>query len=124
MQFNKKVSRLKRAKRGRTRIRLSADAKLVVNKSNKNIYAQVIDLKVGTSGDVVVASVSSLDKEIKSGAESASCNITTAAKVGALLAKRSLEKNIKVVAFDRSGYKYHGCIKALADAAREAGLSF
>lgn len=123
MQFNKKVSRLKRAKRGRVRIRLSADAKLVVTKSNKNLYAQVIDLKTGSS-DVIVASASSVDKEVKGAVSGASCNIATAKQIGAVIAKRSLEKNVKVVAFDRSGYKYHGCIKALADAAREAGLSF
>ena len=91
--------------------------RLVVFRSNANIYAQVIDDVNGTT----LVSASSIDKEMK--LENGS-NIEAAKKVGALVAKRALEKNVTEVVFDRGGYLYHGRVKALADAAREAGLKF
>ncbi len=91
--------------------------RLAVFKSNANIYAQVIDDVAG----VTLVSASSIDKELKLANGS---NIEAAKQVGALVAKRAKEKNIESIVFDRGGYLYHGRIKALADAAREAGLKF
>lgn len=123
MQLNKKLKRLKRAKKTRAHIKSQAKPRLVVNKSNKHIYAQIIESTAGHS-DVVVCSASTAEKEIKTSLGSVVNNIEAAKKVGALVAKRGLEKKLSKIAFDRSGYKYHGGIKALADAAREAGLDF
>ena len=89
---------------------------LAVNKSNKNIIAQIIN---DTKGETLVY-VSTLNSEIKT----KKANIEAAKEVGALVAKKALEKNIKTVVFDRGGYIYHGVVKALAEAAREAGLEF
>lgn len=97
----------------------TARPRLNVFRSTKHIYAQVID---DTNG-VTLASASTVDPELK-GAVSHGGNIDAASKVGALVAKRALEKGIKEVVFDRGGYLYHGRIQALADAAREAGLEF
>ncbi|KDE49716.1 50S ribosomal protein L18 [Geobacillus sp. CAMR12739] len=91
--------------------------RLSVFRSNKHIYAQIID---DTKSSTIV-SASTLDKEF--GLDSTN-NIEAAKKVGELVAKRALEKGIKKVVFDRGGYLYHGRVKALADAAREAGLEF
>jgi large subunit ribosomal protein L18 len=91
--------------------------RLNVFRSNKHIYAQIIDDVNG----VTIASASTLDKE--AGIESTG-NIDAAVKVGELVAKRAEEKGIKSVVFDRGGYLYHGRVKALADAARENGLEF
>ena len=91
--------------------------RLVVFRSNANIFAQVIDDVKGST----LVSASSIDKELK--LENGS-NVEAAKKVGSLVAKRALEKNITEVVFDRGGYLYHGRVKALADAAREAGLKF
>lgn len=95
----------------------STTPRLVVFKSNTNIYAQVIDDVKG----VTLVSASSIDKEMK--LENGS-NIEAAKQVGALVAKRAVAANIENVVFDRGGYLYHGRVKALADAAREAGLKF
>jgi len=107
-----------RARRVRRRLKSVAGGRprLSVFRSSKNIYAQIIDDRAG----VTVAAASSLEtaKDAK-GADKAA-----AAKVGALLAKRAIDKGLKDVVFDRGGYIYHGRIKALADAAREAGLNF
>ncbi len=93
--------------------------RLSVYRSLNHIYAQIID---DTKGNTVV-SASSLDKELRE-LESHKGNIKTAKLVGELVAKRALEKGIKKIVFDRSGYLYHGSIKALAEATREAGLEF
>ncbi|GGJ00955.1 50S ribosomal protein L18 [Alicyclobacillus cellulosilyticus] len=93
--------------------------RLNVFRSNKHIYAQVID---DTKGHTLV-SASTLDKELRGQLESGS-DIEAARKVGELVAKRALEKGVKAVVFDRGGYLYHGRVRALADAAREAGLEF
>ena len=95
----------------------TAVPRLNVFKSNANIYAQVIDDVKG----VTIVSASSIDKELKIANGS---NIEAAKQVGALVAKRALEKGVECVVFDRGGYLDHGRVKALADAAREAGLKF
>jgi len=108
----------RRAQRVRTRLRSVANGRprLSVFRSSKNIYAQVIDDEKG----VTLAAASSLEGE-KKGKGS---DKKAAAKVGALVAQRAIEKGVKDVVFDRGGYLYHGRVKALADAAREAGLNF
>lgn len=93
--------------------------RLSVHRSLDHIYAQIID----DSNQRTVISASSLDKEFKD-KKSHKGNTGTAKQIGALVAKRALEKGIKKVVFDRSGYLYHGRVKALAEAAREAGLEF
>lgn len=97
----------------------TAKPRLNVFKSLKNIYAQVID---DVTGKTVVAA-STLDKDVRANLKHCG-NIAAARKVGESLAKKASEKNIKDVVFDRGGYRYHGCIKALADSAREHGLNF
>lgn len=123
MQVTKKQKRLKRAKKTRVRIKEQGKPRLVVNRTNKHIYAQLIQVGDNNS-DVVVVSASTLDKEVTSGADNVLPNAETAKKIGALVASRAVKKDIKSIAFDRSGFKYHGCIKALADSARESGLLF
>lgn len=98
---------------------LSDRPRLSIYRSLNHIYAQIID---DFKRDTIV-STSSLDKEFK-GKKSHKGNIETAKQVGGLIAKKAMEKGIKKVVFDRGGYPYHGRIKALADAAREAGLEF
>jgi large subunit ribosomal protein L18 len=107
----------KRARRVRRRLKSLAGGRprLSVFRSAKNIYAQVIDDKAG----VTLAAASSLEAKDAKGGDKAA-----AAKVGQLVAERALEKGLKDVVFDRGGYIYHGRIKALAEAAREAGLNF
>jgi len=113
----KNDSRLRRARRVRARMRVQGVNRLSVHRTPRHIYAQVI----APAGDKVLASASTLDSELRKGATG---NIAAAAEVGKLVAKRAKEAGIDKVAFDRSGYKYHGRIKALADAARETGLEF
>lgn len=111
-------SRKKRHLRIRKKINgTSSIPRLNVYRSNTNIYAQLIDDEKG----ITLTSASSLDKELK--LENGS-NVEAAKQVGALIAKRALELNIENVVFDRGGYLYHGRVKALADAARAAGLKF
>ena len=103
----------------RVRRKISGTAecpRLCVYRSNSNIYAQVIDDVKG----VTLVQASTLDKEVKT----KHSNKEAAKEVGALVAKRAIEKNIKSVVYDRGGYIYHGIVKELADAAREAGLEF
>ena len=92
-------------------------ARLTVFRSSKHIYAQVIDDQKGAT----VAAASSIEKDMRS---KTGANVEAAKAVGKLVAQRAVEKGIKDVVFDRGGYRYHGRIKALADAAREGGLSF
>lgn len=115
-------ARLRKKRHARIRKRVVGTAqkpRLNVFRSLSNIYAQVID---DATGMTVVAS-STKDKEIKESFKYGG-NAAAAKAVGALLAKKAVEKGIKTVVFDRGGYKYHGRVKALADAAREAGLEF
>jgi len=93
--------------------------RLCVHFSGQHIYAQVIDDTIGKT----VAAVSTVEKGLR-GSQRSHANVTTAEKVGALLAQRTLEQNIRRVVFDRGGFTYHGKVKALADAARSAGLEF
>jgi large subunit ribosomal protein L18 len=114
---DKKESRLRRARSTRIRIRGLGVNRLSVHRTPRHIYAQI----VSATGDVVLASASTLDKGIsieKTG------NSSAAQSVGKLIAERAKAAGITSVAFDRSGFRYHGRIKALADAAREAGLEF
>jgi len=114
---DRKMERARRHLRVRTKVSGTASRpRLCVYRSNNNLFVQVID---DTCGNTLV-SASTLDKEIKV----KHSNIEAAKEVGALIAKRSIEKNINTVVFDRGGYLYHGVIKALAEAAREAGLNF
>ncbi len=113
----KNDSRLRRARRARARMRTQGVNRLTVHRTPRHIYAQVF----APAGDRVLASASTLDTSLRSGATG---NIAAAAAVGKLVAERARAVGIESVAFDRSGYKYHGRIKALADAARESGLEF
>ena len=88
-----------------------------VHRTPRHIYAQVI----GAEGNTVLASASTLDKDLRSGATG---NVDAASKVGALIAERAKAAGVTAVSFDRGGFKYHGRVKALADAAREGGLEF
>ena len=112
--------------RRRTRNRYSLKSKssltlrLSVFRSNANIYVQLIDDKVGST----LITVSSLDKALKKELKDNGGNIRAAEKVGSMIAKKAIELGHKKVTFDRSGYKYHGRVKALADGAREGGLEF
>jgi large subunit ribosomal protein L18 len=113
----KNESRLRRARRARARIRDLGMNRLSVHRTPRHIYAQII----APAGDKVLASASTLDSDLRNGATG---NITAAAEVGKLVASRAMAAGIAKVAFDRGGYKYHGRVKALADAARETGLEF
>lgn len=115
--ITKKGSRLRRARRTRLKIRELGEVRLCVNRSSKHIYAQIISV----DGDKVLAQASTLDKDLRSGATS---NVDAASKVGELIAARAKAAGVEKVAFDRSGFQYHGRIKALAEAARVGGLEF
>ncbi|MDO4700458.1 MAG: 50S ribosomal protein L18 [Moraxella sp.] len=115
--FDKKAARLRRAKKTRAHIRHLGVNRLTVNRTPRHIYAQI----VSPVGGIVVAQASTLDASLRSGATG---NIEAAKAVGALIAERAKAAGITKVAFDRSGFKYHGRVKALADAARENGLEF
>ncbi|KAF0824059.1 50S ribosomal protein L18 [Cytobacillus firmus] len=111
---------VRKKRHARVRAKLSGTAarpRLNVYRSNKHIYAQLIDDVNG----VTVASASTQDKEVNLDATG---NVDAAVKVGELVAKRAIEKGVKAVVFDRGGYLYHGRVQALADAARENGLEF
>ena len=114
---DKKQSRLRRARRARSKIRELGANRLCVNRTPRHIYAQIIS----PDGDKVLASASTLDKSLRAGSTG---NVDAAKSVGTLVAERAKEAGITEVAFDRSGFKYHGHVKALAEAAREAGLQF
>ena len=117
-KLDKNAVRQKRHARVRAKLSgTEARPRLNVFRSNKHIYAQLIDDVNG----VTLASASTLDKEINLDSSS---NLDAAVKIGELVAKRAVEKGVKTVIFDRGGYLYHGRVKALADAARENGLEF
>src|SRR4051812_15730830 len=123
MALSSRDTAQRRAQRNRTRLRKMASGRprLSVFRSAKNIYAQVIDDERG----VTLAAASSLESaDEKAKAKAKGSDKDAAARVGALVAQRAMEKGVKDVVFDRGGYLYHGRVKALADAAREAGLNF
>ncbi|MCY3821935.1 MAG: 50S ribosomal protein L18 [Gammaproteobacteria bacterium] len=115
--IDKKTVRLRRAKRARMKIRELGAVRLTVYRSPRHIYAQLI----APDGGRVLAQASTLDASIRSGATG---NVDAARKVGTLIADRAKAVGCSKVAFDRSGYKYHGRVKGLAEAAREGGLEF
>lgn len=115
--LDKKNARLRRARRARAKIRELKANRLCIHRTPRHIYAQIIN----GDGSTVICTASTLDKDLrgKSGG-----NVEAAVEVGKLIAKRAKKNGIQVVAFDRSGFRYHGRVKALADAAREGGLEF
>jgi large subunit ribosomal protein L18 len=115
--MDKKAARLKRARRGRAKMRELRATRLTVYRTPRHIYAQII----APEGGRVLASASTLDKDLRGAVTG---NVDAASKVGALIAERAKAAGVASVAFDRSGYKYHGRVKALAEAAREGGLEF
>ena len=119
MKTDKKTSRLRRAKRTRHHIERCAATRLTVHKTAQHIYAQVTT----PDGSKTLVAASTLDKALRKASKSTG-NVAAATAVGKLIAERALKAEINTVAFDRAGYKYHGRIKALADAAREGGLTF
>ncbi len=115
-------AKVRENKHRRLRNRISGTTerpRLAVFRSNNHMYAQIIDDTVGNT----IAAASTLDKDIKEAVEKTN-NVAAAAQVGTVIAKRALEKGITTVVFDRGGYIYQGKVQALADAAREAGLTF
>ncbi|MFN0318166.1 MAG: 50S ribosomal protein L18 [Burkholderiales bacterium] len=117
--MDKRQARARRSRQTRVRIALQKAVRLTVHRSNVHMYAQVID----ATGSKVIASASTLDADIKGAAPNGG-NVQAAALVGKKIAEKAKEKGVESVAFDRSGYRYHGRVKALADAAREHGLKF
>ena len=115
----KKESRLRRARKTRAKIRELRVVRLCINRTPRHIYAQII----AADGATVLATASTVEKDFRSNGEY-SGNVAAAAAVGKMIAERAVQVGIADVAFDRSGFKYHGRIKALADAARESGLKF
>jgi len=116
-KIDRKATRKRRHLRVRNKISGTAECpRLCVYRSNTNLYAQIIDDVAGNT----IVSASTLDKDVKT----KHANKEAAKEVGALIAKKAIEKNIKTVVFDRGGYIYHGVVKELAEAAREAGLEF
>lgn len=117
--MDKKNTRIKRATKIRSKIKHLNVTRLSIHKSSQHIYAQVIS----GDGSKTIVSASTNQAEIRSGLKNTS-NILAATEVGKHIAQKALAAGISEVAFDRSGFKYHGRVKALADAAREAGLKF
>ena len=117
--MNKNEARVRRAKKTRIRIALQRATRLVVSRSNCHIYAQII----APTGDRVLASASTVEADVRKDVKNGG-NKSAAAIVGKRIADRAKALGIESVAFDRSGYRYHGRVQALADAAREAGLKF
>ena len=119
MQVNKKQSRLRRARKSRSKIGELAVNRLSVHRTPRHIYAQII----AADGSTVLASASTLEKDVRKGMKACG-NVAAAAIVGARIAEKAKAAGIETIAFDRSGFRYHGRVQALADAAREAGLKF
>ena len=117
--MNKREARTRRAKQTRIRIAEQRATRLVVSRSNSHIYAQII----GPTGDKVLASASTLEAEVRKDVKNGA-NKAAAAVIGKRIAERAKALGIESVAFDRSGFRFHGRVKALADAAREGGLKF
>ncbi len=116
---DKKTTRLRRSKRTRAKIKQLAVPRLAVHRTPRHIYAQIID----ADGSRVLASASSVSKDLRAEL-SGGGNVSAATRIGTVIAEKAKAAGIEAVAFDRSGFKYHGRVKALADAAREGGLRF
>jgi len=116
-KIRKKDARNRRSKKFRSQIKSLEVNRLSVVKSAKHMYAQIFT----SSGDKVLATASTLEKDLRGGVTG---NIKAAEKVGALIAERALAAGLKKVSFDKSGYQYHGRVKALAESARTMGLDF
>ncbi len=119
MKLDKKQNRLRRARKGRAKIAQLGANRLSVHRTPQHIYAQII----APDGGTVIVTASTLEADVRKSTKSTG-NVAAAAIVGARLAEKAKAKGIDTVAFDRSGFRYHGRVKALADAAREAGLKF
>jgi len=119
MALSKKEQRLRRARQTRVRIALQGAVRLTVTRSNLHIYASVIS----GDGTKVIATASTQEKEIREQIKNGS-NAAAASLIGKRIAEKAKAAGVEKVAFDRAGYQYHGRIKALAEAAREAGLVF
>ena len=119
MKLDKKQNRLRRARKGRAKMRELEVNRLSVHRTPRHIYAQII----GADGGTVLASASTVEPEVRKGVKNGG-NVEAASIVGARIAEKAKAAGIDSVAFDRSGFRYHGRVKALADAAREAGLKF
>jgi len=117
--MDKKLNRLRRAKRTRAKIRELSVPRLTVHRTPRHIYAQVIDAQ----GATVIAAASSVGKDLREIIKNGG-NVEAAVSVGKSIAEKASAAGISNVAFDRAGFKYHGRVKALADAARENGLKF
>ena len=117
--MNKKTARIRRAKKARSHIRRLGVPRLTVHRSGRHIYAQVVD----ADGAKILAAASTLQKDVREGLDGTN-NREAAKAVGKAVAERAVAAGVKDVAFDRSGFKYHGRVKELADAAREGGLQF
>jgi large subunit ribosomal protein L18 len=116
---DKRLSRLRRARQTRIRIRDNGAVRLTVHRTNGHIYAQI----TSPGGDKVLASASSLEKDLRSQLKHGSTR-KAAEMVGQRIAQKAKQAGIEAVAFDRAGYRYHGRVKALAEAARSGGLKF
>ena len=116
---DKNIARLRRARQTRLKIREVGAVRLTVHRTNTHIYAQI----TSPSGDKVLASASSLEKEVRAQLKSGS-NRKAAELIGQRIAQKAKAAGIEAVAFDRAGYRYHGRVKALAEAARAGGLKF
>jgi len=118
--MDKKSSRIRRARRSRAKIRDLGVHRLSIHRTPRHIYAQVI----APNGNTVVCCASTLDKDVRNSVEGSTGNADAASVVGKVVAERAKAAGVDAVAFDRSGFQYHGRVKALAEAAREAGLQF
>jgi len=118
--LNKKAQRLRRSRQTRLRIALQGAVRLTVFRSNQHIFASVISADNGQ----VLASASSVEKEVRESLGGKGGNVAAAEVVGKRIAEKAKAAGIERVAFDRAGFAYHGRVKALAEAAREAGLQF
>lgn len=118
--MSNKASRLRRSRRTRAKIRELAVPRLSIHRSPNHIYAQVI----AADSETVLAAANTLQKDVKAQIDGHTGNVSAAAVIGKVIAERAVAAGVETVAFDRSGFKYHGRVKALADAARENGLKF
>jgi len=118
--MNKKIARIRRSVKARARLQRLGKIRLCVHKTPQHIYAQIIN----ENGDTVIAAASTVEAAVKEKISGHKGNCDAAKIVGQIIAERATSKGVSEVSFDRSGFKYHGRLKALADSARENGLKF